>query len=105
MNRWCDTCINLERSNVENIENDLVRCKKADLDVIEYAQGKKDGWCESWDGKLPENYEAFYREYEALCKKHGLMVISEGEEVTIYRYREGLWGLRNSTADDDVGLE
>ena len=49
--------------------------------------------------KLPGNYDAFYREYEALCRKHNLMVLSDGEEVTIGKADKNLWGVKKSTLD------
>lgn len=48
---------------------------------------------------LNEEYEDFYEEYEALCKKHGLMVLSDGEQVQIGSRDEKLWGLKESTID------
>ena len=44
-----------------------------------------------------EELEEFYKEYRELCKKHNLMVCSDGEEVQISKYEEGLWGLKEST--------
>lgn len=46
---------------------------------------------------LPENVEAFLAEYETLCRKHGLMVLSEGEAVEVCPVDDELWGIREST--------
>ena len=42
---------------------------------------------------------AFLDEYEALCRKHGCIVLSEGEEVEAVEVDsiEGMWGIREST--------
>ena len=37
--------------------------------------------------------EAFLDEYRALCRRHGLMVFSDGEAVQIGDADEELWGL------------
>lgn len=49
------------------------------------------------DIELPERAKNFLKEYSELCKKHGLMVLSEGEQVQIAPYEEDLWGLEEST--------
>lgn len=49
---------------------------------------------------IPNEVDAFIREYEALCKKHRLMVLSEGEPVTVGEYEKDLWGIREYTAQD-----
>ena len=41
---------------------------------------------------------AFLDEYEALCRKHGCIVLSEGEEVEAVETPPGnLWGVRETT--------
>ena len=39
----------------------------------------------------------FLEEYEALCRKHGLMVLSDGEEVQLGPFHKDLWNVREST--------
>ena len=54
-----------------------------------------------WTGKgveAPEEVAQFLKEYESLCKKHGLMVLSEGEEVSVGPLDDSLWGIRKTTA-------
>ena len=46
---------------------------------------------------LPDKAKKFLAEYEVLCRKYGLMVLSDGEPVTIGAFEEGLWGIEEST--------
>lgn len=48
---------------------------------------------------IPANVVAFMAEYESLCRKHGLMVSSDGEPVSIGPADSDLWGIKTSTAD------
>lgn len=45
----------------------------------------------------PPEYKAFYEEYRQLCRKYKLMVLSEGEKVTIAEYDKELWWLKYHT--------
>jgi hypothetical protein len=47
--------------------------------------------------KLPQKYECFLKEYELLCKKHDLMVFSEGEPVWVGKADEDLWDVEKET--------
>ena len=47
--------------------------------------------------RLPENYTIFLKDYRELCKKHGLMILSDGEEVEVGEYEKDLWGVRRTT--------
>lgn len=49
---------------------------------------------------IPERIEAFLDEYEALCRKHGLMVLSEGEALQVDEADETLWHIRESVRAD-----
>ena len=49
--------------------------------------------------QMPPEYIAFLLEYESLCKRHGLMVFSEGEQVCVGSYEAGLWRIVESTID------
>lgn len=44
--------------------------------------------------------EKFYKKYKQLCKKHGLMIISPGEQVIISEYDASLWYLKDATERD-----
>jgi hypothetical protein len=48
---------------------------------------------------VSERLDAFLDEYEALCLKHHLMVLSEGEQVWVEEASENLWGIRRSTSE------
>ena len=52
------------------------------------------------DSILPDNYKEFLDDYEKLCRKHKLMVLSEGEKVTIGDYERLLWNIRLNTIRD-----
>lgn len=52
---------------------------------------------------MKADIDQFVREYEELCKKHNLMVISDGEPILVDKYDVGLWGLRESVAGDLLG--
>lgn len=45
----------------------------------------------------PENVTKFLEEYEQLCRKHNLMVFSEGESVEVDKADEDLWAIRQNT--------
>jgi hypothetical protein len=45
----------------------------------------------------PHNVEEFLDEYEQLCRKHNLMVFSDGESVEVDEADENLWGIREHT--------
>lgn len=45
--------------------------------------------------------QAFINEYRELCKKHNLMVLSEGEIVVVAEYEDNLWGLERYTEEED----
>ena len=49
------------------------------------------------DFDLPKKANDFLEEYKALCKKHRLMVLSDGEEVQIGPYGDDLWQIEEST--------
>jgi len=50
--------------------------------------------------KLKDEREyRFVKEYETLCRQHGLMVVSDGEPVKLAETDKDLWGLLKS--DDD----
>ena len=48
---------------------------------------------------LPDKAEKFLVEYETLCRKYNIMVLSDGESVELGRFEEGLWGIREETED------
>lgn len=50
--------------------------------------------------KVDQKYKAFYREYDKLCRKYGLMVLSDGEPVVIGEVDRKLWGLWLHTVRD-----
>jgi hypothetical protein len=56
----------------------------------------KDDYKRIW----PAGYAFFFEEYKQLCMKHGLMVLSDGEKVTIGGYDKDLWGIKNSTKEE-----
>lgn len=70
---------------------------------FDYSKDSSEEWCKKRDliaykiTSLPESYKLFYQEYKTLCKKHGLMICSEGESVDIDRYEDGLWEVKEST--------
>jgi len=39
----------------------------------------------------------FFDEYEALCRKYGIMLLSDGEEVWADKMCEGFWQVRETT--------
>jgi len=45
------------------------------------------------DEPTQEQIQAFLEDYREVCRKHGLMVISEGEQVEVYWAAPTLWGL------------
>ena len=45
----------------------------------------------------PPSVIRFLGEYEALCRKHNLMVFSDGESVEVDEADENLWGINEST--------
>lgn len=49
---------------------------------------------------LPENYKNFLKDYEVLCRKYKLMVLSEGEQVVVGKSNKTLWNIRSSTISD-----
>jgi len=60
------------------------------------------------DVEIPNNYVRFFEEYEALCQKHGLMVLSNGEPVVICEYHDpekgNPWAIKTSTANEITRL-
>ena len=51
------------------------------------------------DVSLPERAQKFLKEYSELCRKHGLMICSDGEQVQIGAVDKDLWGVEESTKD------
>ena len=50
--------------------------------------------------ELPAKYVAFLHEYTELCRKHGLMVLSNGEPVVVGDADEDLWGIEQRTKEE-----
>jgi hypothetical protein len=48
---------------------------------------------------LPFKLVTFLREYRDLCRKHGLMVCSDGEEVEVGKANHDLWGVARATVE------
>ena len=47
---------------------------------------------------IPEKKEkllAFVKEYVELCDRHGVMILSEGEELQVDEADDNLWGIRD----------
>jgi hypothetical protein len=49
--------------------------------------------------ELSPNAVNFIKEYRELCKKYNIMVLSDGEQVSLGRYEEDLWLLEKETFD------
>jgi len=49
--------------------------------------------------ELNDKAKNFLKEYSELCKKHGLMVVSDFEKVTIGAYEKDLWQIEESTIE------
>ena len=50
--------------------------------------------------EIPHTIDDFIKEYEVICKKYNLMIISDGEPIIVDKYRKDLWGIRKSVAND-----
>ena len=50
--------------------------------------------------EVPEAIDNFIKEYEILCKKHKLMIISDGEPIIVDTYEKSLWNIRKSIAGE-----
>lgn len=49
--------------------------------------------------EVPDNIVQFIEEYKALCEKHQICIISEGEEIeAVVGIRDDYWGIMSSTA-------
>ena len=50
--------------------------------------------------EIPLHVDDFVREYEKLCQKHGLMILSDGEPIQLDLYRNDLWSLHSRIAQE-----
>lgn len=48
---------------------------------------------------MPDHYRDFLDDYIAICKKHGLMIFSDGESVEVGSANDDLWRIEEGTLD------